>query len=226
MEQRLTHWWHGWFSGDGLLELQLHASPLLPAHLSGLEWHSLRHEDQQLMLGAPVGVCDEFAARALCMPDDEPSTFTHDVAMACRDDLVASLWGEGPHSFLPRDERPALWQLDPRHGGLLFQLKGLSGTAWIWMNQGWCEAHGPEPATRTSSVLSDRRAAIGGSALRLSAHIDLGQITLADSLGWSVGEVLLTDIPRNANVALSVNKTFVTNGVLGQAGANRHVTIT
>ena len=227
MEQRLTHWWHGWFTGgDGLLELQLHATAPPPAQVVGLEWHSLRHEDQHLTLGAPCGVSDAFATRALHVPEDEATSLTGDVAAACRDDLIASLWGEGPHAPLVCGEPPAPWQLEPRHGGLLFQLQGLSAGIWVWANRAWCDAHGPEPVVRKPSSLSDRRMALGNSPLRLSAHIDLGQITLADSLEWSVGEVLLTDIPRRARVELSTNKMHVSSGVLGQTGPNRHITLT
>ncbi|MBD9437306.1 FliM/FliN family flagellar motor switch protein [Pseudoxanthomonas sp. PXM03] len=226
MEQRLTYWWHGWFTGDDrLLELRLHAISLPPAQVAGLEWHSLSHEGQHLMLGAPLGAAHAFATRALHVPESEANTLTGDVAAACRDDLIASLWGEGPHAPLVCGEPPAPWQLEPRHGGLLFQLQGLSASIWVWANRAWCDAHGPEPAVRAPSPLSDRRSALGKSQLRLSAHIDLGQIALADSLEWSVGEVLLTDIPRRARVELSTNKMHVTSGVLGQTGDNRHITL-
>jgi hypothetical protein len=226
MEQRLTHWWHGWFTGDdALLELQLHATALPTAQAAALEWHSLCHEGQHLMLGTPVGVPEAFATRALHVAGSEANTLIDDVAAACRDDLIASLWGEGPHAPMVLGEPPAPWQLEPRHGGLLFQLQGLSASIWVWANRAWCDAHGPEPVVRLPRLLSDRRSALGKSTLRLSAHIDLGHITLADSLEWSVGEVLLTEIPRRARVELSTNKMHVTSGVLGQTGANRHITL-
>ena len=227
MEQRLTHWWHGWFTGDdGLLELQLlHGTVLPQVQVARLEWHVLCHEDQQLMLGAPLGVSDALATRALHVSEGEANALTGEVAAACRGDLIASLWGEGPHSPLARGEPPAPWQLEPRHGGLLFQLQGLSAGIWVWANRAWCDAHGPEPVVRAPSSLSDRRSALGKSRVRLSANIELGQITLADSLEWSVGEVLLTDIPRRARVELSINKMHVTSGVLGQVGMTRHITL-
>ena len=48
---------------------------------------------------------------------------------------------------------------------------------------------------------------------------------LCDFFDGSVGEVLLTDIPRRARVELSTNKMHVSSGVLGQTGANRHITL-
>jgi len=177
------------------------------------------------MLGAPAGISDAFATRALHLPEHETGTLTDSIALACRDDMLASLWGEGPHASLTDDEPPAAWQLEARRGGLLFQLQGMPAGVWIWVNRAWCDANAPEPAGHTAGPLSDRRMAVAQSRLRVSAHIDVGQITLADSLAWSVGDVLLTDLPRLARVELSSNGAHVASGTLGQTGAHRHVSI-
>ena len=226
MEQRLTRWWGGWFSeGEDLLELQLASKSPSSHQLATLQWCSLRHQNQHFMVGMPRELSDTLAARALHLHESPACTVVEGVATACRDDLVASLWGEGAHDRLSDDETPLSWTLDPRYGGLLFQLEIVSARVWVWVNRAWCEANGPEVQAGPSSVLTDRRAALAGAAVRLHAHIDLGQISLSDSLGWSVGDVLLTDIPRLARVELSTDRGPVASGLLGQADASRHVTL-
>lgn len=226
MEQRLTHWWRGWFSdGEDLLELQLASKTPSSQHLATLQWFSLRHQDQHVMVGTPPELSDALAARALRLHEGPTYTLVDGVAMACRDDLLASLWGEGAHDRPSDDQAPPSWTLDPRYGGLLFQLELASARVWVLVNRAWCEANGPERQAALPSPLSLRRAALASTAVRLHAHIDLGQISLADSLEWSVGEVLLTDIPRQARVELSTDRGRAASGLLGQSDASRRVTL-
>jgi len=96
-----------------------------------------------------------------------------------------------------------------RHGALYFLLDGLPEPLRLIVDDAWCRANaGADPVPRQPDLLS-RQQAIAATAVHVIGQMALGEVSLLESLSWSVGDVLVTDAPRNSHAHLMVGATAI-----------------
>lgn len=96
-----------------------------------------------------------------------------------------------------------------RHGALYFLVEGLPEPLRLTVDGAWCRAHaGAEPLPRPSDLLS-RQQALAATAVQVTGQMALGEVSLLESLSWSVGDVLVTDAPYDSHARLMVGATAI-----------------
>lgn len=112
----------------------------------------------------------------------------------------------------------------PRHGALCFLVDGLPEPVRLIMDGAWCRAHAGVAPSPAQPDLLTRQQALAATAVEVTGEIALGDVSLLDSLTWSVGDVLVTDAPRNGHARLMVGSAaFATARLVPQA--ERHTLI-
>lgn len=224
LELGLTRWQQGWFS-EPLLEARVWSleegeSP----KLDDLQWWTLEHEGTAVHFGSSADIDLLLGATVLRMEPSNDSALVKDVGSRCFAELCCSLWGGAEVSELMPSLGPDQSDMDERYGGLVCGVEGLPTDLWVFATRAWCDHFGPERVPRTMS-LAARQAALKTTTVTISAHIELGTIPLADSLGWTVGEVLVTDASRRSPVALKVAEQIVRRGTLADGQGVRAVMV-
>lgn len=91
-----------------------------------------------------------------------------------------------------------------RHGALQFLLAGLPEVLRLTVDGAWCRVHASMDATPRQSGLLSRQQALAATTVKVTGQMALGEVSLLDSLGWSIGDVLVTDAPRDSHARLMV----------------------
>lgn len=213
LELGLTRWQQGWFS-EPLLEARVRSLEEGEASaLDDLQWWTLEREGAAVHFGTAADIDLQLGADVLRMAPLDDSALVKEVGDRCFAELCCSLWGGAEVSELMPSLCPDQSDTDERYGGLICGVEGIPTGLWVLATRAWCDRFGPERARKTVP-LADRHAALKTTAVTVSAHIELGTIPLADSLGWTVGEVLVTDASRRSPVALKVAEQCVRTGTL------------
>lgn len=224
LELGLTRWQQGWFS-EPLLEARVR--PVEESEVEVLEdiqWWTLDHEGAALHFGTTGDMPLQLGAEVLCMAPMDDSALVEGVGTRCFAELCCSLWGGTEVSELAPSMSPGLDDMKERYGGLFCGVEGLPAGLWVFATRAWCDRFGPERNKKTAP-LAGRDAALKTTMVTVSAHIELGTISLADSLGWTVGEVLVTDASRRSPVALKVVEQCVRTGTLTDSQGTRAVMV-
>jgi hypothetical protein len=139
-------------------------------------------------------------------------------------DLLARLLSTTPDGLDGRG-RPEADELDPRHGGLCFELSGPLVGWRLGIDAALCEALVPTvPMAR--GALSDLRAALAPETVTFDVAIPLGDMPLSESMSLDVGEVLLLGPLLEAEVRLLGRAgQAVAGGTLARAGEGRAIRI-
>jgi hypothetical protein len=191
LEQRFQQWRLGWF-GARLCNAQVLIDEPDELVVGALGWRFANAQSGMWMLTSDdAGI--RLAGEALQLPA-RGMDLVRRVGESCLEDLALSLWGPDSNGK-PGSVRAAPGEVAAdllRYGGLAYSIAGLPIDVTILVDRGWCDAQiPPQPSRRLA--LTDRRVAIGSTRVVLKATVDLGEIPLMESTGWSQGELLLTD---------------------------------
>jgi hypothetical protein len=105
-----------------------------------------------------------------------------------------------------------------RHGALYFLIEGLPEPLRLTVDGAWCRAHAGAESMQMRCSLLPRQQALRGTTVQVTGQMALGEVSLLDSLSWSVGDVLVTDTPRDSRARLMVGTTaFATARLVPQA---------
>lgn len=104
------------------------------------------------------------------------------------------------------------------HGNVGFVMLNPIPQARLFVNAVWCDEYVPIQESVKLPALGDRRAAIGSINVEAKSTLELGALSIQDSLELSVGEVLLTDAKTDSVALLSVSGRDIAGGTL----ANNH----
>jgi hypothetical protein len=227
LEGRLVRWREGW------LQEQWSDASVLPCDSLGTSEMSanrrcwrLEVDGATLWFEAGASTAMELGFGALKLDESADGSLIEAVGISCFSRLCADLWGDTVPERLVLSESIDIKEREPAYGALCFQIMGLPGSILITANRAWCERQ--IPASQGANVrvpLSDRREALGRTIVTVSAAIDLGDIPLVESLGWTVGELLVTDVPRKPPVSLASSLGQVGIGTLASHQGVRTVVI-
>jgi hypothetical protein len=203
MELGLTRWQQGWFLEPPLAATIRAVGEIDDPAQFGYLWWKLERDNAVVHFGADADISLLLGAEVLRMEATEDCALIREVGAACFDDLCCSLWGGAQASDLSPSPCPIFCDAESRFGSVIFEVDGLAAPVRIIAARSWCDRFDDQPARRSGSLVG-RHAALNSTGVTVSAHIELGTILLADSLGWSVGEVLVTEATRHSPVALKV----------------------
>lgn len=224
LQERLEQWQEGWFDKqcpELAVDLLL-ASSLAPSDM--VCWSIGIGGEGLLKFEAPSNIEAQLANEALGIRLSETAPFSKAVGKRCFADLCRTLAGSVDLEAPRRCEPSRDFERDPRYGGLKFAVSGFPGSLLIFADREWCDYHLPRTRLQSQAVV-DRRIAIGPTRMRVKAAIELGEISLFESIGWKVGELLVTDVDRSSPVHLSASGDVVKSGRLEPDRGPRAVVI-
>lgn len=224
MELGLTRWQQGWFLEPPLTATVRAVGEIDDPAQLGYQWWKLEREKAVVYFGTDADISSLLGAEVLRMEATKDSALIREVGAGCFDDLCCSLWGGAQAGDLSPSPCPSFSDAESRFGSVVFEVEGLSTPVRIIATRSWCDRFDDEPAHR-SAPLVGRHTALNGTGVTLSAHIELGTILLADSFGWSVGEVLVTEATRHSPVALKAGGRIIRAAKLVDGHGARAVTL-
>lgn len=227
LKGRLDHWRDGWLQEQWSGASVLVSDPLgVPEMTAGRRCWKLEADGAVLWIEADASTTMKLGSGALKLDGSANHSLVEAVGGSCFSRLCADLWGNTDPGALAPSDPIDVKDKAPAYGGLCFQITGLPGSIWITANRTWCQLQIPAGQGDGRPVpLTDRRVALGRTSVTVSATIDLGDISLVDSLGWAVGELLVTDVPRKPPVSLASGQGKIGVGTLGSHQGVRTVVI-
>jgi hypothetical protein len=144
---------------------------------------------------------------------------------AIEDFLSRVAKGESTESCVIEQLRdaPSEASLSGRHGAIELSLRQPLANARLVLDVAWCDRFIPLVPWRQSRPLSTRKSAVGGARVGVVARVDLGLLSLSDSIGLKVGEVLVADAKPDAAIRLFCADRHVATGDLLQQSGRRAV---
>jgi hypothetical protein len=196
---------------------------------ANLQWRRASCEGSTVLLAMPIGGLAACGQKLLGLSDASKEPMCEHIAQEAIEDLMARLCASKLHKehafeLLPR--APADADISERHGNVGFVLAQPFPRARLFMDAGWCDEFVPIQESRKLPPLSGRRSAIADIRVEAKATIELGALSIHDSLGLSVGEVLLTDARTDAVALLSVGDRGVASGTLTNSQDSRAMCLT
>lgn len=219
LNERFGQWRQGWF-GERLNE----ACVLIDQQgmcTADQDCWQLTGAGGGMWFAAPEDAAILLAAEALQLPA-RAGGLLKSVGDSCLRDLFACLWNAelGGKPLIRQTTEPCGIQDLLRFGALVYRVEGLPIELLVVADRVWCDAQSPRN-TSPKPALIDRRSAIGATRVALKATLDLGEIPLLESTGWTAGELLLTDRPRTLRASLSIADRKVHGGAMGLRDGKR-----
>lgn len=227
LKGRLDHWRDGWLQEQWSEASVLRCDPLgMPEMTASRCCWKMEVDGAALWFEADASTAMKLGSGALKLDGSADDSLAEAVGGSCFSSLCADLWG-GTDTDAPVLSEPIdIKDKDPAHGALCFRIVDLPGSIWIIANRAWCQQQIPASKNDGTPVpLTDRRVALGRTSVTVSATIDLGDIPLVESLGWTVGELLVTDVPRKPQVSLASGQGQIGIGTLASHQGVRTVVI-
>ena len=196
---------------------------------ANLHWRRARVKQNTVLLALPAGGLAACGQKLLALGEasKEPwmcERIAHDAVADLMARLGVSEPGKGAIELLTR--APADTDLAEHHGNVGFVLTHPLPRARLFVNAEWCDEFVPIHESGKLSPLDSRRSAIASTKVEAKATIELGALSIHDSLGLSVGEVLLTDARTDSVALLSVSNRGVASGTLSSNRDNRALRLT
>lgn len=196
---------------------------------ANLQWRRSRGERSTVLLAVPVGGLVACGQKLLGLGDASKVPMCERIAHEAVADLMARLCFSGPcrdNSVEVLARAPADADLAERHGNVGFVLAHPFPRARLFVDADWCNEFVPIQESRKFPSLVARRSAVANIRVEAKATIELGALSIHDSLGLSVGEVLLTDARTDAAALLSVGDRGLASGTLSNNQDNRALRLT
>jgi hypothetical protein len=177
----------------------------------------------------PVGGLAACGQKLLGLGGANKEPMCENIANEAITDLMTRLCMPGPdkdHAVEVLTRTPTDADHAERHGNIGFVLAYPFPGARLFVNAAWCDEFVPIPESEISSLLIDRRAAVASIRVQAKATIELGALSIHDSLGLTAGEVLLTDARTDAVALLSIGDRGLASGTLSSNQDNRALRLT
>lgn len=181
------------------------------------------------MLAMPVGGMAVCGQKLLGLGDGSKEPMCERIAHEAVADLMARLCFSGScedNSVEVLARVPTDADLAERHGNVGFVLAHPFPRARLFVDAAWCDEFVPVQESRRFPPLVARRSAVANVRVEAKATIELGALSIHDSLGLSVGEVLLTDTRTDAVALLSIGDRGLASGTLSNNQENRALRLT
>jgi len=195
---------------------------------TNLHWRRARVEQSTVLLAMPAGGWVACGQKLLGLAEASKEPMCERIAHEAVADLMARLCvsepGKGAIEVLTR--APADTDLAEHHGNVGFVLTHPLPRARLFVNAEWCDEFVPIHESGKLPPLDGRRSAIASTRVEAKATIELGALSIHDSLGLSVGEVLLTDARTDSVALLSVSNRGVASVTLSSSQDNRALRLT
>lgn len=190
-----------------------------------MQWWRGSVDSAGVLLALPDGGGVACANRLLSIRGFDASAIVEGVSSEAITELLARLGGDALQQQGWVVEKlahpPGEAMLAERHGNLGFALGQPLARASLFVDAGWCDKFVPVIGKGEASPLVAREAALLDTRISLSARIELGALSLQDSIGWSVGEVLVTDARADTPVQLLNAARCVATGILSNQADRR-----
>lgn len=196
---------------------------------ANLHWRRVCGERSTVLLAMPIGGLVVCGQKLLGLSESSKEPMCERIAHEAVVDLMARLCASGPNRDIAVEvlaRPPTDADLAERHGNVGFVLAHPFPRARLFVDAAWCDEFVPIRESGISPSLIGRRSAITNTRVEAKATIELGALSIHDSLGLSVGEVLLTDARTDAIALLSVSDRGVANGTLANNQDSRALRLT
>lgn len=229
VEQRVDEWLSHWFlavKAPGAT-VELIGGPRMEAVSSDARWYVLREGDAALHVRLGAGTIEHLGCRLVCIAVADDAGLAAGIGLRAVSALASSLFGSTvTRSLEPLNGTPGAADVGVRHGAVALQIAVGTLCFDLHASAALCARLSPAKAGQCSALVP-RRDAIGPVDATLDAMLDLGQVSLADSLSLKPGEVLKTTIPVGADLRLlSPNGEEILAGTLVADGAHRALKLT
>jgi len=182
-----------------------------------MQWWRAGGEGHTAFIALPPGASAAMGGRLLALVGAEDGGVAEGIVTDAWADLLTRLGG-GTREPVCEVEKlecaPAKQTLSERHGALGFVAGHPLPRIHLFVDAGWCKAFMTPASEVERAPLVTRQAALAQSSVSLDARLTLGDLSLQESLGWSVGEVLVTDARSSTPVELFCADRSVASGTL------------
>jgi hypothetical protein len=201
LQKQLNAWLQGWSVDPELLSLKL-----VDAHStlsSDRRWTHAKGSNGSAWLGAPVAMLEGFGGLlAKASSQDSLGLGSRVGERALRALLAQWLGGPSTDIVIVSDSAPGSEEMQARFGGFRFSLEGEGFSGTLIIDSELCD-HWVPMKRPTMSALAARESALGHEEVVLQVTLDLGELSLADTHGLQVGDVLVSSTPLDSNFMLT-----------------------
>lgn len=191
---------------------------------AGMQWWRAGGDADAAFIALPPGASTVMGGRLLALAGAEDGGVMEGIATDAWTDLLTRLAGgaRNPDCKVEKLERaPAKQALAERHGALGFVIGHPLPRIHVFVDGNWCKAFLTPASKVEATALVTRQAALAQSSVSLGARLRLGDLSLQESLGWSVGEVLITDARSSTPAELFCADRSVASGILSHQADQR-----
>jgi hypothetical protein len=229
VEQRVDEWLSHWFVAGKVpgAAVELIGGPRVEAVSADARWYAIREGDAVLHVRLGASTIEHLGCRLVGIAVADDAGLAAGIGLRAVTALARSLFGNAVAGSLePLNGTPGATEVGVRHGAVAMQIA--IGTLRFDLHASAALCARLMPAkTGQCSPLVPRRDAIGPVDATLDAMLDLGQVSLAESLSLKPGEVLKTTIPVGAGLRLvSAHGEEILAGTLVADGAYRALKLT
>lgn len=229
VEQRVDEWLSLWFVAGKApgASVELIGGSRVEAVSADARWYAVRDGDAVLHLRLGANAIEHMGCRLASIAIADDAGLAAGIGLHAMSALARSFFGSAvTGSLVPLNGTPGIADVGLRHGAVAVQIAIGALNFDLHANAALCTRLLPAKSG-SPSPLVPRRDAIGPVDATLDAMLDLGQVSLAESLSLKPGEVLKTTIPVGAGLRLvSAHGEEILAGTLVADGAHRALRLT
>lgn len=196
---------------------------------TNLHWRRASGERGVVLLAMPIGGLAVCGQKLLGLGDANKEQTCERIAHEAVADLMVRLCISGSSRDIAVEvlaRAPIDADLAERHGSVGFVLSHPFPRARLFVDADWCDELVPISEPKKLPSLISRRSAVANTQVEAKVTMELGALSIHDSLGLSVGEVLLADVRTDAAALLSIGERSLASGTLSNNQDNRALRLT